>query len=252
MLVVVLALSFLQPTFADQAQRPTLLVYAAASLTNVLEELGKDYTAQSGQAVEFSFASSAALARQVAAGATPDIFLSADTHWMDYLADRKALRPGTRIDLLGNRLVLIAPADSKMQLHVVSHFPLRNALGERRLAIGDPDSVPAGRYARSALMSLGVWNGVADKLVFADSVRTALAFVDRGEAPLGIVYATDASIDKHVRVVDTFPANSHPAIVYPLALTADARTGAQDFVAFLRDSQGDAVFRRYGFTVPTR
>ncbi len=145
--------------------------------------------------------------------------------------------------------MLIAPADSKLQLTITAGFALVSALGKGRLSIGDPDSVPAGKYARSALTSLGVWNDVADKVVRGDSVRTALVFVERGEAPLGIVYETDALIDKQVRIVDYFPASSHTPIVYPIALTAPASSGADKFIDFLRGSAGEAAFRKYGFTV---
>jgi molybdate transport system substrate-binding protein len=150
--------------------------------------------------------------------------------------------------VLGNRLVLIAPADSKTQLKIEPQFPLAATLGKGRLATGDPDSVPVGRYAREALTTLGVWNGVADRLVRADSVRSALAFVDRGEVPLGIVYETDALIDKHVRVVDVFPANSHLPIVYPIAMTPAAKPEAARFVAYIRGPAGDSVFKAYGFS----
>lgn len=228
---------------------PPLLVFGAASLTNALDEIGAAYTAQSSQKVKFSYAASSTLARQIEAGAKPDIFFSADLEWMDYLQARNLIATATRINLLGNKLVLIAPADSKATLKIAPNFPLATALGKGRLATGDPDSVPVGKYARSALTTLGVWNDVADKLVRADSVRTALAFVDRGEAPFGIVYTTDALIDKKIRIVDEFPANTHPAIVYPIALTTHANKGADAFVAFLRGPTGQAAFKKYGFVI---
>lgn len=234
---------------ADRNSAPSLLVYGAASLTNVLEELGTAYQSSSGQAVKFSFASSSTLARQIEAGAKADLFFSADTEWMDYLQSRQLINTSSRINLLSNRLVLVAAGDSKLQLKIAPGFGLANALGKGRLSIGDPDSVPAGKYARASLMTLGVWNDVADKLVRADSVRTALVFVDRGEAPLGIVYETDALIDKQVRVVDYFPTNSHPPIVYPVALTVSANSGADKFLAFLRSPTGQAAFKKYGFAL---
>ena len=243
--VVLLALP---SAHAADAPRP-LLVFAAASLTNALDELGAAYTAQSTQEVKFSYAASSTLARQIEAGARPDIFFSADLEWMDYLQARNLIDTRTRSNLLGNKLVLIAPADSKTTLKIAPNFALASVLGKGRLATGDPDSVPVGKYARSALTSLGVWNDVADKLVRGDSVRTALAFVDRGEAPLGIVYATDALVDKKVRVVGEFPASTHPAIVYPIALTVTAGQRADAFVAFLRGPAGQAAFKKYGFTV---
>jgi molybdate transport system substrate-binding protein len=167
---------------------------------------------------------------------------------MDYLEARKLIRRDTRHDLVGNRLVLIAPADSKIDVKIAPRFPLAKALGTGRLATGDPDSVPVGRYAREALTTLGVWNDVADRMVRADSVRSALAFVDRGEALLGIVYETDAFVDKHVRVVDVFPANSHLPIVYPIALSGSAKPDAARFVAYIRSPAGEVVFKAYGFT----
>ncbi len=229
--------------------KPELLVFAAASLTNALEDLGKTYQAETGQAVKFSFAASSTLARQVEAGAKPDVFVAADSDWADYLQNRNLLKPETRVNLLGNRLVLIAPIDSPAQLKISPNFALSAALGKGRLSIGDPDSVPAGKYARSALTALGVWNSVTDKLVLGDTVRSTLAFVSRGEAPLGIVYETDAFIDKKVRIVDVFPTNSHPTIVYPIALTTAARDGAGNFILFLRSANSQAVFRKYGFAL---
>jgi molybdate transport system substrate-binding protein len=176
------------------------------------------------------------------------VFFSADTEWMDYLQARGLVDPASRANLLGNRLVLIAPAGSTLQLKIAPGFALAAALGRGgRLSTGDPDSVPVGKYARTALMSLGAWNPVADRLVRADNVRTALLFVERGEAPLGIVYATDAAIDPAVRVIDTFPVSSHPPIVYPIALVRGADADAARFVAWLRGPAARAIFARYGF-----
>ncbi len=167
---------------------------------------------------------------------------------MDYLQTRNLIQRDSRHDALGNRLVLIAPIDSKIKLTIEPHFPLAAALGKGRLATGDPDSVPVGRYAREALTALGVWNDVESRMVRADSVRSALAFVDRGEAPLGIVYETDALLDKKVRVVDVFPANSHLPIIYPIALTNAAKADAARFVAYIRGPAGNIAFKAYGFT----
>jgi molybdate transport system substrate-binding protein len=231
------------------APRP-LLVFAAASLTDVLQAIGPLYQTRSGRAVRFSFAASSALARQIESGAKAGVFVSADTDWMDYLQARGLIDAASRTDLLGNRLVLIAPADSSVQLRIAPGFALAAALGRGgRLSTGDPDAVPVGRYAKSALMSLRVWNQVADRLVRADNVRTALLFVERGEAPLGIVYATDAAIDPRVRVVDTFPAATHRPIVYPVARLAAADAAAADFISFLRAPAARAAFTRYGFEV---
>jgi len=236
-----------QSIAADPVKAP-ITVFAAASLTNVLQEVGDAFTKETSIPVRFSFAASSALARQIENGSPADIFFSADLEWMDYLQTRNLIQPGTRHDVLGNRLVLIAPADSPLELEIEAHFPLLAALGKGRLSTGDPDSVPVGRYAREALGKLGVWDEIMDRLIRADSVRSALAFVDRGEAPLGIVYETDALIDKNVRMVGVFPAASHQPIVYPIALTGTARADAARFVAYVRGPAAAATFKAYGFT----
>jgi molybdate transport system substrate-binding protein len=235
------------PSVAAESERPALIVFAAASLTNVLQEVGDGFTAQTAVPIKFSFAASSALAKQIENGAPADVFFSADVEWMDYLQSRKLIQVPTRHDVLGNRLVLVAPADSKIELKIGPHFPLAAMLGKGRLATGDPDSVPIGRYAREALTKLGVWNDVVARLVRADSVRSALAFVDRGEVALGIVYSTDAQIDKKVRVVDAFPDDTHQPIVYPIALTAVAKTDAIKFADYVRSPASGATFNKYGF-----
>lgn len=237
-----------RPVCAANDEKAPITVFAAASLTNVLQELGDRFTDETSIPVRFSFAASSALARQIENGSPADVFFSADLEWMDYLQSRHLIRSETRHDLLGNRLVLVAPVDSTLRLKIEPHFALAAALGKGRLATGDPDSVPAGRYARAALANLGVWRELADRIVRADNVRSALAFVDRGEVPLGIVYETDALIDKQVRVVDVFPENSHLPIVYPAALTTSAKADAAKFLAYIRGSAGDIAFKRYGFT----
>jgi molybdate transport system substrate-binding protein len=234
-----------------QDARTELLVFGAASLTNALDEISASYARDTGQAVKCSYAASSALARQIEAGARADVFLSADAEWMDYVQSRQLIDAASRSDLLSNRLVLVAPASSSLRLAIAPHFELAKALAGGKLATGDPEYVPVGRYARAALTALGVWDDVADRLVRADNVRTALAFVSRGEAPLGIVYATDAQVDQGVRVVDTFPENTHPKIVYPVAVTKGARDGAARFVEYLRKPEAQALFRKYGFiTLP--
>jgi molybdate transport system substrate-binding protein len=244
-----LCLGLLPLTTVAAASGAPVTVFAAASLTDVLQELGPAYTQASGTRVEFSFASSSMLARQIEGGARADAFFSADQDWMDYLGQRNLIQQATRRDMVGNRLALVAPADSDVHLDIKPGFALLAALHGGRLSTGDPDSVPVGRYARAALTSLGVWNDVADRLVRADNVRTALAFVARGEAPLGIVYETDARAEKKVRVVGVFPDGSHPPIAYPIALTATADARAAGFLEFLRGPIGAAVFRKYGFIV---
>lgn len=225
------------------------VVFAAASLSDSLQRVADSYKARSGNSVVLSFAASSALARQIEASGGADIFISADKDWMDYLDQRGLIAPETRRDLLGNHLVLIAPAGSSVKLAVAPHFDLAGALGGGRLSLADPDSVPAGKYAKSALVSLGVWDGVADRLVQAENVRVALAYVARGEAPLGIVYTTDALADPKVRIVATFADNTHQPIVYPAAMTKDAKPGAKAFLDFLGGGDAAAIFAKAGFVV---
>ena len=236
------------PCFAADSGNPPIVVFAAASLTDVLQELGDGFTKQTSLPVKFSFAASSALARQIENGAPADVFCSADLEWMDYLQTKALIQIPSRHAVVGNRLVLVAPADSKIELKIAADFPLAAALGKDRLATGDPASVPVGRYAREALTKLGVWDVVESRLVRADNVRSALAFVDRGEVALGIVYATDALIDKKVRVVDVFPEDTHAPITYPIALTMTARPEAGKFLDYIRGPSGDAAFKKYGFS----
>lgn len=231
---------------AAEASRP-ILVFAASSLTDVMDDLAHAFTVATGIAVKTSYAATSLLAKQIEAGAPADVFFSADTEWVDYVEGHKLLKPGTRRDVAANRLVLIAPLDSRVQIKIAPHFNLAGALGEGKLATGDPDSVPVGRYAKSALQKLGAWDAVASHLVPAENVRSALAFVARGEAALGIVYATDAKAESRVKVVDVFPESSHPPIVYPMALTAGASADAARFAAFVTSAAGARIFRQYGF-----
>lgn len=231
---------------AAEDTRP-ILVFDAASLTDVVDDLGRSFTQRSHVPVNSSPASSSALAKQIEAGAAADVFFSADLEWMDYLEQRKLLRPGSRHDVVRNRLVLIAPADSKVSVKIAPGFDLLKALGDGKLATGDPDAVPIGKYAHAALAKLGVWKGVAPRIVRAENVRSALAFVARGEAPLGIVYRTDGLADKRVRIVDEFPEDSHPPIIYPIALTTRAGPAAQRFMDFVTSDAAKPIFRRYGF-----
>jgi molybdate transport system substrate-binding protein len=235
---------------AEPEPRVELLVFAAASLTDVLQQIGPGYTAKTGQPVKFSFAASSALARQIEAGARADLFVSGDQEWMDYLQERNLIDPSSRRDLVGNSLVLIAPADSALRLGIRHGFALAGALGDDRLAIADPDIVPAGRYAKSALESLGVWGSVEGRLARAENVRAALAYVARGEAPLGIVYSTDAKVEPRVRVVDRFPAGSHPPIRYPAAIVTGANGATAGLLDYLSGPEARAVFERNGFTGP--
>ncbi|MGA8006126.1 MAG: molybdate ABC transporter substrate-binding protein [Burkholderiales bacterium] len=222
-----------------------VLVFAAASLRNALDEAARDY---SGPAPAISYAGSSSLAKQIERGAPASIFISADRDWMNYLEQRGLLEPGTRRDLLGNRLVLIAPRKSTLKLEIGPGMPLERALGGGRLALGDPYHVPAGMYARAALESLGVWNSVKAHVAATENVRIALALVARGEAPLGIVYETDARAEPGVRVLGRFDASLHPPIVYPIALVKGAVPAARDFEAYLRGPQARAIFSKHGFT----
>ena len=248
-LFAALAALLLSP--AASAQERGLVVLAAASLQESLTEAADVWAAQGHAKPVISFAASSALARQVIAGAPADLFLSADEEWMDAVARAGSLRAGTRTTLLGNRLVLIAPAASKVRLIPARGFPLARVLGSGRLAVADPNAVPAGKYAKAALTALGVWPSVAAKVAPAENVRAALALVERGAAPLGIVYATDARASKAVRIVGTFPASSHPPIRYPVALLKASRSkDAAGFRAFLLSKQGRAIFARHGFSNP--
>jgi len=246
-LLLACALSITGAARAEEPKKPELLVFAAASLTNVLGDIAQTWEKSGGAPVKLSFAASSVLARQIEAGAKADVFISADQEWMDYLQTRNLISQPSRVNLVGNRLVLIAPADSKIELEIKRGFDLAGALAGGRLATGDPDTVPVGRYARAALTSLGVWDQVADRLVRADNVRSAMTFVARGEVPLGIVYATDAQVDQKVRVVATFPESSHAPITYPAAAIATTGTGAAAFVVFLRGSDAAPLWKKYGF-----
>lgn len=244
MVVLVLGLAALT------ARADTLVVFAAASLTNALQDIGKSFEAQSGHAVKYSFAASSTLARQIESGAQAQLFLSADEQWMDYLAERKLIVANSRIPLLGNSLVLVTPADSKAAVTLGRGFDLAGLLGDGRLATGDPAHVPVGKYAQAALTHLGVWPVAEPRLVRADSVRAALVLVERGEVPAGIVYATDAALSARVRVAATFPADSHAPITYPAAIIAGQDTpAARAFHTYLRSDAAAAVFKRYGFSI---
>jgi molybdate transport system substrate-binding protein len=246
MLAALLGTLLLFPAIAQAAD---VTVFAAASLTDALNEIGKAYDAKTGNHVVFSFAASSVLARQIENSAGADMFVSADLDWMDYLDKKALLKPGTRHTLLGNHLVLIAPSGLSIAVTIAPHFDLAAALGNSRLAIADPASVPAGKYAKTALTNLGVWDSVSSKLAIAENVRAALAYVARGETTLGIVYNTDAKIEPRVHVVGTFPDSSHAPILYPVALTKEAKPEAADFESYLQSPAALAVFRKDGFIV---
>ncbi|OAB54965.1 hypothetical protein AY600_10215 [Phormidium willei BDU 130791] len=227
-----------------------LTVFAAASTTDALSELLAAFEAESGVATTASFAASSTLAKQIAAGAPADVYISANVAWMDHLERQGALRAGSRFDLLGNALVLITAAGSGFACDPGAGCDLAAALGEERLAVGDPDHVPAGIYAKQALTSLGQWDAVAPKLARASDVRAALALVARGETPAGLVYATDAARLDTVELVANLPAESHAPIRYPAAVTADSRhPAAAAFLRFLVGAPARGVFARHGFTL---
>ncbi|MCD6072258.1 MAG: molybdate transporter substrate-binding protein [Microvirga sp.] len=217
------------------AQSRDVVVFAAASLKNALDEAAAAWMRDSGRRVVVSYAASNALARQIEAGAPADIFFSADLDWMDYAASKRLIQPESRVSLLGNSLVLIAPKGSTAQVELNPGLDLASFLGSNRLAMGHVNAVPAGKYGKAALEHLGAWAGVKDKVAQTENVRAALLLVSRGEAPLGIVYKTDAASDPNVTIVGTFPEGSHPPIVYPVALTKDsANPEAIEFLGFVR------------------
>ena len=246
--VVFLLLAVLLTVVPARAQN--LTVFAAASLKEALDEAGQQFLRANGQKVVIAYAASPALARQIENGAPADIFISADLDWMDYVEQRKLVKAGTRANLLHNRLVLIAPADSKLQIELKPGFPLAKLLGDGRLSMADPDSVPAGKYGKAALENLGVWSSVESRVARGDNVRAALVFVARGEAALGIVYQTDALADKKVRMVARFPQETHAAITYPVAVMAASRhPAAAAFVNYLKSAEARAIFEKYGFSM---
>lgn len=235
---------------AAPAMAADVTVFAAASLKNALDDVNAAWKAEAGKEATISYAASSALAKQIEEGAPADVFISADLPWMAYLTERDLVKTDSVVELLGNRLVLIAPADSGAVLDIGPGFDLLAALGDGRLAMGQVDSVPAGKYGREALTSLGVWDQVEGHVAQAENVRAALALVATGEAPFGIVYETDANSDKSVKVVGVFPEDSHAPIVYPAAVTAEAASAdAGAFMEFLRTEAAAELFQKQGFTV---
>jgi molybdate transport system substrate-binding protein len=231
------------------AQDKSLTVFAAASMKNALDDVDTAYTAKTGVKIVASYAASSVLAKQIEQGAPADIFVSADTDWMDYAITKKSINEPTRINLLGNSIVLIAPKDSTVtNVTIGQGFDLAKLAGAGKIATGDVNSVPVGKYAKAALEKLGAWDAAAPKFAMAESVRAALILVARQEAALGIVYATDAKVEPGVKIVGTFPAESHPPIIYPVAATTTAKAEAKDYLAFLRTSAAKAIFEKYGFS----
>jgi molybdate transport system substrate-binding protein len=246
-----LALVTLLPQTTRAQEKPPLLVFAAASLKNALDEVNEAWTKQSGVVLRASYAASSALAKQIEEGAPADLFLSADLQWMDYVEQKKLIRAGTRQSLLGNSLVIVAAKDSKTgNLKIDEKLDLAKLLGDGRLSVAGIEAVPAGRYAKAALTKLGLWTSVEKRLAEAENVRAALALVSRGEAPLGIVYSTDAAADTGVKIVGTFPAGSHPAIVYPVGVVETSKNpGADGYRKYLSGPDARRTFEKHGFTV---
>jgi len=231
------------------AAQESITVFAAASLKNALDDADAAFAKATGVTVVASYEASSALARQIEAGAPADAFISADLRWMDYVAGKNLIKADTRVNLLGNRLVLIAPKDSKLDHVAIGQgFDIAKLAGDGRIAVADVKAVPAGLYAKAALEKLGAWAAAEPKLAMAENVRATLAFVARGETPLGIVYETDAKIEPKVKVVGVFPEDSYPPVTYPVAATATSKPAAARYVQFLRGSAAKAIFEKYGFS----
>ncbi len=227
-----------------------VVVFAAASLKDALDGVAAKWTKETGKKTAISYAASSALARQIEQGAPAQIFISADLDWMDYVANKNLIKPATRSNILGNRIVLVAPKTSTAAIKIEPNFQLAAALGGGRLAIADVNAVPAGKYGKAALEKLGVWSSVESKVAQAENVRATLLLVSRGEAPLGIVYQTDAAADPNVRIVGTFPEDTHPPIIYPVALTANANSpDAEAFLAYMKSAKARPLFAAQGFAV---
>jgi len=246
--VVLVLISVLLAPVTWAQSRADVTIFAAASLREALDELAREYERQGRARAVVSYAGSPMLARQIEKGAPADIFISADSDWMDHLARLGMIRIETRVDLLSNRLVLIAPSASQTTLKIGPRFPLGALLGDRRLAMADPDSVPAGKYGKAALEALGVWQEVAPKVARAENVRAAMALVARGESPFGVVYRTDALAERRVRTVGEFSLGLHPPIVYPAAIVAGSRSKvAYEYLRYLRSINASIVWQRHGF-----
>ncbi len=234
-----------QPLIAQER----ITVFAAASLKNALDDTNAAFTKATGTKVVASYAASSALAKQIEGGAPADVFISADLQWMDYVAQKNLIKPDTRINLLGNKLVLIAPMDSKLnKVTIEQGFDIAKLAGDGRIAVADVKAVPAGLYAKATLEKLGGWAAAEPKLAMAENVRATLAFVARGETPIGIVYETDAKVEPKVKIVGVFPDGSHPPVVYPVAATTTAKADAAKYLNFLRGSEAKAIFEKYGFS----
>jgi molybdate transport system substrate-binding protein len=238
------------PQPSARAQGGDVVVFAAASLKNALDAINAQWQKETGKKATISYASSPALAKQMEQGAPAQMFISADLDWMNYAEKKGLIKPETRSNLLGNRIVLVAPKDKAPSVDIKPGFDLAKVLGDGRLAMANVDTVPAGKYGKAALEKLGVWASVSGKLAQAENVRAALLLVSRGEAPAGIVYQTDAASDRGVTVIGAFPEDTHPPIIYPIALTANAsHPDAAAFLAYIRSHKAKPLFEAQGFTV---
>jgi molybdate transport system substrate-binding protein len=244
-IIFALAVLLTSPLAAQEA----LTVFAAASLKNALDDVNAAFTKATNIKVTASYAASSALAKQLETGAPADVFVSADLKWMDYVAEKKAIKPDTRVSLLGNKLVLIAGKDSKLSnVQIGQGFDITKLAGDGRIAIADTKAVPAGLYAKEALQKLGAWKAAEPKLAQAENVRATLAYVARGETPVGIVYETDAKVEPNVKIIGVFPEGSHKPVTYPVAATVNAKPDTAKYLNFLRTGAAKAVFEKYGFT----
>uniref|UniRef100_UPI003100C050 molybdate ABC transporter substrate-binding protein n=1 Tax=Neorhizobium sp. EC2-8 TaxID=3129230 RepID=UPI003100C050 len=235
---------------APAAAQEKVTVFAAASMKNALDNANKAWSALGGGQVTVSYAASSALAKQIESGAPADIFISADLDWMKYVSDRKLVKEDTRFNWLGNRIVLVAAKDAAKPVDIKSGFDFAGLLKGGRLAMGEPSAVPAGKYGKAALEKLGLWSSVEKSVASAESVRAALALVSRGEAPYGIVYQTDAAADPGVAIVGTFPADTHPPIVYPIAVLSESKsTDASAYLDYLKSGKAAPFFEKEGFTI---
>ena len=250
LMIVAALIAAITPLVQATAQDQSLTIFAAASLKNALDDVNAAFSNTTGVKVTTSYEASSALATQIEAGAPADVFVSADLRWMDYAADHNLIKPDTRVNLLGNRLVLITPTSSKLdKVEIKKGFDIARFAGDGRIAVADVKAVPAGLYAKSALTTLGAWDAAEPKLAQAMNVRATLAFVARDETPIGIVYETDAKIEPKVKIIGVFPDSSYPPVTYPVAATAASKSEQTPrYLSFLRTSTAKAIFERYGFS----
>lgn len=245
---LVLLLIALSPSFANAQNKNEIIIFAASSLTDAVKEIGANYQAITGVKITYSFASSALISKQIEAGAPADIIMTADSDWMDYIQNKNLIQTKTRTNLLGGHLVLIAPKSDNPNLTIAPNFPIAQYLGPQgKIAIANPDYVPAGKYAKSSLIKYGVWDKIADNIIRTENVRMALNYVARGDAKLGIVYKSDAFVEKNIKIIAEFPDNSHQPIIYPIALSSKANSNAIGFYNYLKSPYAMGIYGNFGF-----